>query len=162
MLFGLSHGSSWRTERSRWYLDGFQYGGKQYMQTSAHAMGTAAELPYDWARPLERADAARRGYVHAATPAALPRACCGSTTAHGAAQRWLRREKCFTLPIRLRRLWLLAMTCSSTFVHWFCLSVLRLTQSSVLVTHDCYGRCFTASSRPLSNSSALSEARCVR
>jgi hypothetical protein len=45
MLFGLSHGSSWRTERSRWYLDGFQYGGKQYMQTSAHAIGTAAELP---------------------------------------------------------------------------------------------------------------------
>ena len=151
MLFGLSHGSSWRTERSRWYLDGFQYGGKQYMQTSAHAMGTAAELPYDRARPLERADAARRGYVHAATPAALPLACCGSTTAHGAAQRWLRREKCFKLPIR-----------SSTFVQWFCLSVLRLTPSSVLVTHDCYGRCFTASSRPFSNSSALSEARFVR
>ena len=162
MLFGLSHGSSWRTERSRWYLDGFQYGGKQYMQTSAHAMGTAAELPYDRARPLERADAARRGYVHATTPAALPLACCGSTTAHGAAQCWLRREKCFKLPIRLRRLWLLAMTCSSTFVQWFCLSVLRLTQPSVLVTHYCYGRCCTASSMPLSNSSALSEARFVR
>jgi hypothetical protein len=73
-------------------------------------------------------------HVHAATPAALPLACCGSTTAHGAAQRWLRREKCFKLSIRLRRLWLLAMTCSSTFVQWFCLSVLRLTQSSLLIT----------------------------
>ena len=114
-------------------------------------------------RPICAASQTHTRHVHAATPAALPPACCGSTTAHEAAQRWLRREKCFKLPIRLRRLWLLAMTCcSSTFVQWFCLSVLSLTQSSVLVAHYCYGRCFTASSMPLSNSSALSEARFVR